>query len=66
MRTMDAGLIGSIVTVVLFLLFLGIVWWAYHRGNRKRFDEAARLPFEEDAVERDGRHVPDQNPRRMQ
>lgn len=63
---MDAGLIGSIVTVVFFLLFIGIVWWAYHRENRKRFDEAARIPFEEDAHARDGRQTPDQNPRRMQ
>jgi len=63
---MEAGLIGSIVTVVFFLLFIGIVWWAYHRGNRKRFDEAARLPFEEDADGREDRHAPDQNPRRMQ
>lgn len=33
-------------TVVCFLLFLGIVTWAYWRGNRERFEEAARLPFE--------------------
>ncbi|MCS6785656.1 MAG: cbb3-type cytochrome c oxidase subunit 3 [Thiobacillaceae bacterium] len=45
---MDAGVIGSIVTVVLFVLFIGIVWWAYHRGNRKRFEEAAQLPFQEE------------------
>lgn len=64
---MDAGLIGSIVTVVFFLLFIGIVWWAYHRENRKRFDEAARLPFEEDAPTHAGRQTPNQNHlRRMQ
>jgi cytochrome c oxidase cbb3-type subunit 4 len=63
---MQAGLVGSIVTVVFFLLFIGIVWWAYHRGNRQRFDEAARLPFEEDVDEREDRQAPDQNPRRMQ
>lgn len=63
---MQAGLVGSIVTVVLFLLFIGIVWWAYHKGNRQRFDEAARLPFEEEADGGAGRPAPDQNPRRMQ
>jgi cytochrome c oxidase cbb3-type subunit 4 len=62
---MEAGLISSVVTVVFFLLFIGIVWWAYHRGNRRRFDEAARLPFEEDAHAREDRQTPDQNPRRM-
>ncbi len=63
---MEAGLIGSIVTVVLFLLFIAIVWWAYHRGNRQRFDEAARLPFEEEADAREDRPTPDRNSRRMQ
>lgn len=44
---MAAGLIGSIVTLLFFLLFIGIVWWAYHKENRSKFDEAANLPFEE-------------------
>lgn len=63
---MQAGLVGSIVTVVLFLLFIGIVWWAYHKGNRQRFDEAAHLPFEEEADDEADRPAPNQNPRRMQ
>jgi cytochrome c oxidase cbb3-type subunit 4 len=45
---MDAGLIGSVVTVLFFLLFIGIVWWAYHKENRGKFEEAAKLPFEEE------------------
>lgn len=45
---MNPGLMGSIVTVVFFLLFVGIVWWAYHKDNRRKYEEAARLPFEED------------------
>ncbi len=45
---MDSGLIGSILTVIFFLVFVGIVWWAYHKDNRAKYDEAARLPFEED------------------
>lgn len=46
---MDAGLVGSIVTVLFFVLFVGIVWWAYHRENKQKFDDAANLPFREDA-----------------
>lgn len=48
---MDAGLYGSIATVLFFLLFIAIVWWAFHRDNRKKFDDAAQLPFQEDADE---------------
>ena len=40
----------SLVTVLLFLLFLGIVAWAYSSRNRSAFDEAAALPFRDDAA----------------
>ena len=54
---MDSGLISSIVTVLFFLLFIGIVWWAYHRENKKGFEEAANLPFEEDTDDGTGRRA---------
>jgi len=36
-------------TVVLLILFVGIVVWAYSRRRRKSFDEAANLPFADEA-----------------
>ncbi len=45
---MDANnLIGSIVTVVFFITFIGIVWWAYGSSRKARFEEDGRIPFEE-------------------
>ena len=41
------SLIGSVVTVMFFILFLGIVWWAYGSSRKKRFEEDGRIPFEE-------------------
>jgi len=35
----------SILTVIALLCFLGIVAWAYSKGAKKGFDEAAQLPF---------------------
>jgi cytochrome c oxidase cbb3-type subunit 4 len=35
----------SIFTVFLFVLFIGIVVWAYSKKRKQDFDEAARLPF---------------------
>jgi cytochrome c oxidase cbb3-type subunit 4 len=32
-------------TVVLLILFIGIVVWAYGKRRKKSFDEAANLPF---------------------
>ena len=46
---MDINDLRSMVTVVSLLTFLGIVAWAWSRSNRDRFDEAARLPFEDEA-----------------
>ena len=46
---MDAGTLGSVMTVVSFLLFVVILWWAFHRGNKSKFEDAANLPFREDA-----------------
>lgn len=45
---MDINDLRSIVTVVSLLTFLGIVWFAYAKGNKRRFEEAANLPFAED------------------
>ena len=44
---MDINLLRSIVTVLSFVLFIGIVVWAWSARNRERFDEAAHLPFEQ-------------------
>jgi cytochrome c oxidase cbb3-type subunit 4 len=38
-------------TVLTFLIFLGIVWWAFRRGSKEFYEEAANLPFaDEDDV----------------
>jgi cytochrome c oxidase cbb3-type subunit IV len=36
------------MTVIAFLTFLGIVYWAYSGRRKKRFEDAAQLPFTED------------------
>jgi len=45
---MDINLLRSLITVVTLIVFLGIVAWAWSGRNKARFDEAARLPFEQD------------------
>ncbi|MDT0139504.1 MULTISPECIES: cbb3-type cytochrome c oxidase subunit 3 [Pseudomonadota] len=44
---MDITTVRIIATLVSFALFLGILVWAFSRGNRSRFEEAAQLPFAE-------------------
>jgi len=45
---MDLNDLRSIVTVISLVTFLGIVAWAWSKRNQDRFDEAARLPFEDE------------------
>lgn len=45
---MDINTLRSVTTVASLLVFLGIVWWAWSKKRKRDFDEAARLPFEQD------------------
>lgn len=40
--------VRSWMTVVQFVVFAGIVWWAYGSARKGRFEEAARLVLNED------------------
>jgi cytochrome c oxidase cbb3-type subunit 4 len=41
-------MVSGIVTVVLLVLFLAGWAWAWSPRRKKTFDEAARLPLEDD------------------
>ena len=44
----DINTLRSLATVMCFATFVGILYWAFSRRNRAAFDEAARIPFEQD------------------
>jgi cytochrome c oxidase cbb3-type subunit 4 len=48
---MDLTSLRSVVTLLSFLVFAGIVYWAWSSKNKVRFDEAANLPFLDDDTE---------------
>ena len=45
---MDITTLRIVATLACFATFVGILWWAYSRQNRVHFDEAARIPFNQD------------------
>jgi len=45
---MDLTTLRIGATVACFVVFMGIVAWAFSRRNTRRFAEAAQLPFEQD------------------
>jgi cytochrome c oxidase cbb3-type subunit 4 len=49
---MSLSLIQSIWTVVVTVIFTGIVWWAYSSQRKDAFDEASRLPLEDEVTMR--------------
>ncbi|MEO8297759.1 MAG: cbb3-type cytochrome c oxidase subunit 3 [Burkholderiales bacterium] len=49
---MDLNTLRSLVTVLSFAVFLGIIAWTFSRRNRAGFDDAASLPFREELTEK--------------
>lgn len=45
---MSPVIFHSFWTVLLLILFIGIVIWAFSSRRKRAFDEAARLPLEEE------------------
>ena len=55
---------SSIMTVVSFITFIGILWWTFITHRNSDFDAAAQLPFADDFADAEaqakvteGRHV---------
>jgi cytochrome c oxidase cbb3-type subunit 4 len=44
----DINDVRALFTVLAFILFSGIVWWAYSDRRKLDFEEAARLPMDDD------------------
>jgi cytochrome c oxidase cbb3-type subunit 4 len=42
---------SSVMTVVSFLTFVGILWWTFIARRSSDFDTAAHLPFDDDAAD---------------
>jgi cytochrome c oxidase cbb3-type subunit IV len=45
---MDINTLRILVTLASFIVFVGIVIWAWQHRNTKDFKDAANLPFEQD------------------
>jgi cytochrome c oxidase cbb3-type subunit 4 len=42
---MDTTLLHSIMTLITFITFIGIVFWAYSGKRKPGFESAANAPF---------------------
>ena len=48
---MDTNDLRALFTVVMFVMFIGILWWAFSGKRKQAFDEAALLPFTDEELE---------------
>ena len=42
------GVVRGLITLVLMLLFVALIVWAWSKGRKASFDAMAKLPLEED------------------
>jgi len=54
---MDINDMRSVITVLAFLSFIGIVLWAWSGKRKAAFEAAARLPLEDDETLQPGARV---------
>ena len=45
---MNMPLFHSLFTIVLMVIFIGITVWAYSSSRKQDFDDASRLPLDDD------------------
>lgn len=50
MSALDYITLSTLMTVVMMIVFVTIVAWAYSGKRRAQFDEAARVPLEDGAA----------------
>lgn len=45
---MDIGTLRGLGTILVFIAFIAVVFWAFSSKRQQNFDEAANLPFADD------------------
>lgn len=45
----DSNILPIISTLLMVPAIIGIAWWAFAPRRKKRFDDAAQLPFADEA-----------------
>ncbi|WP_440905017.1 cbb3-type cytochrome oxidase subunit 3 [Catenovulum sp. SX2] len=49
---MDYGTYRGIYTIIVLAVFVGIIWWAYSKQSKKRFDNAANSILDDSDVDK--------------
>lgn len=52
---MDYGTYRGVYTIIMMLVFGGIIWWAYSKHSKKKFDHAANSILDDEDIEKDSK-----------
>jgi len=55
----SSDILAIISTLLMVPVIIGISWWAFSPRRKKRFDDAANLPFEDERKPEQGDDRPD-------
>lgn len=47
---MDINTLRGLSTILVMIVFIGIVIWAFSRKRKSKFDDAANLPFADEEI----------------
>lgn len=53
MNVMETNWYAVVGRLLMMACFIGIYWWAFGKGRKTSFDEAANLPFIDEVIERE-------------
>ncbi|WP_371807846.1 cbb3-type cytochrome oxidase subunit 3 [Marinobacterium sp. LSUCC0821] len=54
---MSYELYGPFIPVIMLVTFIGLFIWVLLPQNRKRFDDAANLPFQDEELDKKSREA---------
>lgn len=54
---MSYDVYGPFIPVIMLVTFIGLFIWVLHPKNRKKFDDAANLPFQDNELDKRSREA---------
>ncbi|KMT66418.1 cbb3-type cytochrome oxidase subunit 3 [Catenovulum maritimum] len=49
---MDYGTYRGVYTIIMMLVFGGIIWWAYSKHSKKKFDHVAHSILDDEDIKK--------------
>ncbi len=58
---MDINVFRGITTLILLIIFIGFIFWAFSKNRKKSFSEAELMPFDDEQIKQIKKQREDSN-----